>query len=59
MWVTKSTNHIQHVYQHNIIPPHVQWQLPWWLDVSKEDKNHVKKRIGKNRQYGKNKKNTE
>ncbi len=37
----------QHVYQHNIIPHHVQWQLAWWLDVSGEGKNHVKKKTRK------------
>lgn len=42
VWVTKGTNHIQHVYQHNIIPPHVQWQLAWWLDVVGEGKSHGK-----------------
>jgi hypothetical protein len=62
MQVTKDTNHIQHVYQHNIVFHHVQWQLPWWLDVSREGKNHMKffenkKRIGKNKKYGKKKRN--
>jgi hypothetical protein len=61
MLVTKGTSHIHHVYQYNIVPCHVQWQLTWWLDVSGEGKNHVKKRKkknGKNRKYGKKKKNT-
>ncbi len=44
MLVTKGTNHIHHVYQYNIVPCHVQWQLTWWLDVSGEGKNHVKKK---------------
>jgi hypothetical protein len=55
VWVTKGTNYIQHVYQHNIVLPHVQWQLAWWLDVIEEVTNHVKirKKIGQNRKYGK------